>query len=866
MSDVYEIMMRIGVTESITGVLANLGQIFNKLDAQLAAINTKLSQFGRDIGVIGLGFTTFGAAGLLALDKLTEAGKQLTDQYTKMRAAGMSAVEMQNAMTAAKAAWVAVPGSDLAKNLELMIQLSGKMSADQARAIMPTVVAAGRTLEQLGISGGTEAIARYAEALQRRGLSSNQQVEAIQKFIQAEQATRGGIPIDQLMRAFSTGGAAMMGVSERFATEVLPFATMRAAAGGGGSRMNIGMLLSGEWQKEIAELEKEMRGGKHLDEWQRLGVRPDLDALRDPDKFAERLGQAMAQKGISDPTRVMAEFTALFGSRIAGLMSDLFLNSDFYKRMQQAQVTAPGATAAGVAGIAAQSPEEIEKVFRTTIQGVAATLGEAEAQIKADWEKSLLPFAESVRGWMAGVDPEALKTVMQVVTAFFLGLTAMGLVALAAALAPFIGAGGLLAGLAIAIGALVAANWQGLIDWMGRVKDALAQFFGGGATPLTPEQQKRANELNLAPGAGITPFQTGIGDVPDDMLAQLHQGEMVVPKDTADPLRNFLQLAGAGPGMFGGGDISAALGGFGFGGGGGGGGGGGWSGGGGAGGGWAPSGGRSQVSRTPNYGTSPMGHLAGADTAPWGGGIDRSQWLGQMTPAVVARMASMIQGEVGLGPRGNINKQIIELETLFNRAQSRGYRSITQDLFHGRGGYYASGSFPGVSGNQIEWFREHVLAPVLAGSDLGTQFLGVPPTGNASQMGFAGRRLAAGVYAAGRWWGDRPGRDEMFVQERDTAAHVDRLKRLPGHAPHWTTDDIGKALHGDGTVSQLQHQSWHVPRDKGEVTLHSALNIDGRELTRHVQRHQVAMAEHSRQSPSPDGRRMFTQPDHNYAT
>src|SRR5215469_8886703 len=476
MADVYEIMMRIGVTESVTGVLANLGQLFGKLDAQLAGLGTKLGQFTRDLGAIGVGFTVMGGAGLAALDKLTEAGKQLTDQYTKMRAAGMDAVAMQNAMAAAKAAWVAIPGTDLAKNLELMIQLSGKMSADQARAILPTVLTAGRSLEQLGISGSTEAIARYAEALQRRGLSSNQQVEAIQKFVQAEQATRGGIPIDQLMRAFSTGGAAMMGVSERFATEVLPFATMRAAAGGGGSRMNIGMLLSGEWQKEIAELQKELRGGKHQTEFERLGVRPDLDALRDPDKFAQRLGEAMAKQGITDPARVEAEFTALFGSRIAGLMSDLFLNSDFYKAMQQRQAAAPGATTAGVAAVAAQSPEEIEKVLRATMQGVAETLGEAEAKIKADWEKTLLPWAESVRGWVASIEPEKLESIMRSVTAFFAVMAGAGLVALAVALAPLVGAGGLIALLVAGLAALAASDWGGIVTFFDNIEKAVQRF------------------------------------------------------------------------------------------------------------------------------------------------------------------------------------------------------------------------------------------------------------------------------------------------------------------------------------------------------------------------------------------------------
>jgi hypothetical protein len=158
------------------------------------------------------------------------------------------------------------------------------------------------------------------------------------------------------------------------------------------------------------------------------------------------------------------------------------------------------------------------------------------------------------------------------------------------------------------------------------------------------------------------------------------------------------------------------------------------------------------------------------------GGVDRSRYASDLqNPEIVARLASMIKGEVGLGGKGSLAKQIIQLESLFNRAGARNYAHLYQDLFHGKGGYYASGSFPAVSPAEVEWFKNNVLAPVMKGSDVGTKFLGRTVTGNASQLGFAGRRLQQGYYSAGRWWGDKPGKDEMFVQEQSDA------KRLAEH-------------------------------------------------------------------------------------
>jgi hypothetical protein len=136
----------------------------------------------------------------------------------------------------------------------------------------------------------------------------------------------------------------------------------------------------------------------------------------------------------------------------------------------------------------------------------------------------------------------------------------------------------------------------------------------------------------------------------------------------------------------------------------------------------------------------------------------------------------MVRGEVG---SGDSTLRMIQLESVFNRAQSRGIslEQALKDVSQG-GGYYARDTYRGAppSGAELENFKNNELAQVLKGSDVGSKRFGFLVTGNASQMGFAGRRAAAGVYGNYSWYSGKPGVGEMFVTERaDVKADLPRI-------------------------------------------------------------------------------------------
>jgi hypothetical protein len=144
-------------------------------------------------------------------------------------------------------------------------------------------------------------------------------------------------------------------------------------------------------------------------------------------------------------------------------------------------------------------------------------------------------------------------------------------------------------------------------------------------------------------------------------------------------------------------------------------------------------------------------------------GIDRSQFSEELRehPELILKMSWMVNGEIGRN--APLEAKIVQLETLFNRAQARGQSlarnllSVTEDPNEG---YYAGKSAPGggtyspaakPTPAEVQWFKDNVLSEVMRGSNLSDHGNG-PMTGNASgdvaqhefKQGISGYKLAGG--------------------------------------------------------------------------------------------------------------------------
>lgn len=231
--------------------------------------------------------------------------------------------------------------------------------------------------------------------------------------------------------------------------------------------------------------------------------------------------------------------------------------------------------------------------------------------------------------------------------------------------------------------------------------------------------------------------------------------------------------------------------------------------------------------------------VAGHESFGMDGPVDRSRFAGLINnPAFVARMASMAKGEVGLN--ANIKTQMAIAEEAFNRWDTRD-QPAGKDLYHGPGGYYAANTFQPVSAAEVERFKENVLKPVLAGSNI---LKGM--TGNASNDYRHGNLVALHQFnkgTPGLWLdlktgdvvnlpaGYGGGRAEAFFMEKGSAWHHPVTMRHDSPAARFTTNsNWNMGLSGTPAVP---------PHKDKEVHIHAPVHLDGRQIASNTMRHMV---------------------------
>ena len=109
----------------------------------------------------------------------------------------------------------------------------------------------------------------------------------------------------------------------------------------------------------------------------------------------------------------------------------------------------------------------------------------------------------------------------------------------------------------------------------------------------------------------------------------------------------------------------------------------------------------------------------------------------QANPDLMYKLAWMVKGETGGITAGNHSKQLIQLESALNRALIRGIPLSQALLSVGESGkgYYATATYADrarPNEKELQEFRDHLLAPALAGSNESGDRLGFIVTGNAS--------------------------------------------------------------------------------------------------------------------------------------
>lgn len=808
MTDVY----KVGISLVMTG---NYAQVLGVLGQQLLGVNAKVKELEGSFGRLKL--AVIGALGVFGTTKVLETmgtmvkyGDQLVHQQNLLAAAGAKQKEVQEATAKAYEVSARVQTANVAEVLKHITELRYAFGdLNRATQITEMTEKANSVMESVASQYGrnlpaNENVWSIVKSLEMTNKTINPEEYSsyLNTMTKLYTSSGGKITPQQIFQAFKYGRTAAQDWDQNFIGGALGRAiqNLGGGSGGGGGRAGPGNALMSAYAAVVGDqtTKKAAEQFKGLGLYQGQKIAGAELFQHNPYEWVQQiLVPALQAKGLTSPDAVRAEIQKIFPNRTAGQIISEFAtqgrtmmgDESMYEKDIRMQGGAMGYDAFGML---------MNKDYRTNLKA----FDEQWTSLLQALGSALVPTAISVLKTFTGLftdltkfaslHPDAIREIGKAIGALAVGLGVISAVALVAALGPLVGVGGLIAGVATALGLLAASHWSDIKSGLSGVADSLkglweklkgmtglysvpfggnqgTSYYGGGVYGNT--QPLSYTTLGSGGGAGYNYSSGGVASAPS----------------------------------VGGGVASA------------------------------PTGG--SIASPPNLGALPMGNL------PITGRVDRSQFLAELNakPWLINKMATMVAGETG-GGNDFYSKTV--LAEAFNRAQTRGI-SLEQALLsvseNRKLGYYAGLNAPGGgtygphaqawARSHFEHFRSAVLGPVLGGWDEASKRAGFEITGNASGS-VAAHQIARGTPHI------KIGAETYFAEGpfKHPIPHLtDRPADMYGIAPHNPAYSAWQWHHN----FRSDHSA--VPDHGGgnEVHVHHTTMLDGRVISQNVAKHFV---------------------------
>jgi hypothetical protein len=302
----------------------------------------------------------------------------------------------------------------------------------------------------------------------------------------AEASSHGQVNAQTLMQLGQQGGGiALRGLSKEGYEHMMIMSQMMGGARAGTSLLSLRQQMTGTMFKRNAEALQQY-GLLHPDEWTSdhgRVIMTDAGAKRmtalvkdDPIKFADTVMKALEAKGINDKDGQMIALSRILGRQTTQrFVSDMMLARQQIDR--DTKGLEQGATVdQGLKGFS-QNVNANLTAMHSAWHNLMVAIGGANGE---NFVKILqgITSALNTATSFANAHPQAVSEVMKSIAALAVGLTALGAAAIVVGLAPLVGAGGLIAGVVAALGALIALNWHSIVSMFDGIKNAIAAFVG----------------------------------------------------------------------------------------------------------------------------------------------------------------------------------------------------------------------------------------------------------------------------------------------------------------------------------------------------------------------------------------------------
>ena len=508
--NIYDLTMRLAVSDEATRILVELGKTLARLSDQALATADALAKIGDKAGAAAASIKAifgYGGAGALALGGgilggLNMAANQyerLNQQALKFAEAGRSQLEIQKALQQAQAVTAANPLVAPEEAMALTGRLS-TLTGDWNRALRLTPAAA--TMQaNLGPKGAEAAIA-LGEMLGFGAPGQEQKLTKLWEDLQrASFATPEFTPEMALAQA-RTMRTARATIDPEFLTKVLPalMAGTPSIGGTAGARFGPGMGLQ-EMQQDISRIAESLVEGKPSKQAEQLmnmfggaaGMPPHMlrEVYQNPYDFVQKaIGPALIAKYGTDPARLTDAISKIFTQPAAALaVQQMLLGGPTYaaarglrpeESLFEQRRRALGATMMPEEAEAERLKKSTDAVYTAivnTFKNIETELGPPSQGIKLEIEQNVLGSLQELYSFLHATDKETLNAWVTGLGKMAEVMTAGGLIALLGVLAvtptgAIVALGALIAGLYELMKIAVAPNEE-----EGKLRDRINKYF-----------------------------------------------------------------------------------------------------------------------------------------------------------------------------------------------------------------------------------------------------------------------------------------------------------------------------------------------------------------------------------------------------
>lgn len=507
--DVYKIGVNI--------VLANgMSSVLSTIQRDLLGLNTAVGQVERSFGrwataLGGVAAVLGGAAIFGALSKIADKGRELIHQQELMKIAGMTNKEIAESTARAYEVSASVKTASVSENMRRIRELRGSFGeTPDALKYLEMVGKAQTVLEAMtGDKSHGDQVWEMVKAGEMKGLTQNpaQFTSMLQGMIRAVVASGGKITPADFFSAFKYGRSATYGWDDKFITDYLPslISEMKSGSGSGGvggpgnALMSMySAIVSGQMSKTSAEefmrlgllKDKDFKPmpGTTMGKVSKYGVTGTKQYRGDPYQWIQNvLIPAIKARDGDDRDKIMSTISRLFKNRTAGGITLMQAvqgsalageKSNIEKDARLNRMAMPGGLDAAHAELTKNDPVTITRAYNAQFEAMMESIGSAITPAKLEAMKALTGVFTAI-GQFAGAHPEVVKEVAKGLAAFAAALVVVGGVAIGTLLAPLVGPGGLIAGVVVALGTLVALNWDTIKNGITGVYEALKEGSAG---------------------------------------------------------------------------------------------------------------------------------------------------------------------------------------------------------------------------------------------------------------------------------------------------------------------------------------------------------------------------------------------------